>query len=62
MLHIKLKHKKCRTLCKLTVLLYAHPGPLDWVKRSDIEKQISIFIMIEIIDLIGDFGYGLMNT
>ena len=43
-------------------MLYEHPDPLGRARRSDIEKQISIFIMTEIIDLIGDFGYGLSNT
>ena len=42
MLHIKLKRKKCKTLCKFDLM--HNPGLLGWVKRWDIEiLQISIF-------------------
>ena len=42
MLHIKLKGKTCRTLCKFDLM--HTPDLLGWVKRSDIEiVQISIF-------------------
>ena len=40
--HIKIKRKKCRSLCKSDLM--QTPGLWDWVKRSDIESvQISIF-------------------
>ena len=42
MLHIKLKGKKCRTLCKFDLMHI--PDLLGWVKTFDIEiVQISIF-------------------
>ena len=41
MLHIKLKDKKCRKLCKFDLM--QTPDLLGWVKKSDIEiVQISI--------------------
>ena len=59
MLLIKLKRKRCRTLCKFNLM--HTPDILGWVKSSDIEiVQISIFF-IELSELVV-FDYGLSDT
>ena len=60
MLHIKLKEKQCRTLCKFDLM--HTPDLLGCVKRSDIEiVQILKYILIELSELIF-FGYDLSDT
>ena len=57
--HIKLKGKKCRTLCKFEIM--HTPDLYGWVKTSDIEiVQKSIFF-IELSELVV-FDYGLSDT